>query len=388
VAPSSDKEASPRAISLFSGAGGMDAGVSKANFEILACLEIDPHCCNTLRANSGSLGDPKVIEGDIREVDPGALMDELGLQPGELELLTGGPPCQSFSQIGKRGSLDDERGPLVFEMVRFAKALRPQAILMEQVKGLKTAKDLRGRRGGVFEKLLESFAAIGYSVTWRVLNSADYGVPQTRERLFIVALSEEEAAGQVRFDFPEPTHGAADAADELLSRPRDPHLTLGDVLADLGSPPRKNGTIPPDSHVDITPAGDLRRIQGVPEGKWLSGQLQLPVEQRGRLSRKDTTKFRRLDRERPSLTLRCGEIFFHPLEDRYLTPREYLLLHGYPKTYVLRGPIRGRSGQVRDLDQHRQVANSVPPPVARALAERIRSSLAWDVSTRSLATQR
>jgi DNA (cytosine-5)-methyltransferase 1 len=367
----------------------MDVGVSQADFEILACLEIDPHCCDTLRANCDTLTQPKIIEGDIRQVDPEALMEELALQPGELDLLCGGPPCQSFSQIGKRGSLEDERGLLVFEMVRFAKALRPRAILMEQVKGLKTAKGRRGGRGGVFEKLLKSFADIGYSVSWRVLNSADYGVPQTRERLFIVALSEEgrEAAGATAFQFPEPTHRAADAADELLPE-RDPHLTLGDVLADLGSPPRKNGTIPQDSHVDITPDGDLRRISGVPEGKWLSGQLHLPLEQRGRLSRKDTTKFRRLAREKPSLTLRCGEIFFHPLEDRYLTPREYLRLHGYPKSYVLRGPIRGRSGQVRDLDQHRQVANSVPPPVARALAQRIKSSLAWEASSRSLATPR
>jgi DNA (cytosine-5)-methyltransferase 1 len=66
--------------------------------------------------------------------------------------------------------------------------------------------------------------------------------------------------------------------------------------------------------------------------------------------------------------LRCGEIFFHPLEDRYLTPREYLRIHGYPNDYILKGPIRGRSGQAKFLDQHRQVANSVPPPVAKALA--------------------
>jgi DNA (cytosine-5)-methyltransferase 1 len=368
----------------------MDVGVSQAEFDILACLEIDPHCCDTLRANAGRLSGPKILEGDIRAVDPNALMDELGLEPGDLDLLCGGPPCQSFSQIGKRGSLDDERGLLVFEMVRFAAALRPKAILMEQVKGLKTAKDLRGRRGGVFEKLLESFADIGYSVSWRVLNSADFGVPQTRERLFIVALSEEatdDGEEPLPFEFPEPTHRPEDAAEELLPE-RDPYRTLGEALGDLEAPPRKNGTIPGDSHVDITPAGDLRRIRGVPEGKWLSGQLHLPVEQRGRLSRKDTTKFRRLDREKPSLTLRCGEIFFHPLEDRYLTPREYLRLHGYPKNYVLCGPVRGRSGQVRDLDQHRQVANSVPPPLAAALARRIKSSLAWETSSSSLAIPR
>ncbi|MFL5897942.1 MAG: DNA cytosine methyltransferase [Solirubrobacterales bacterium] len=385
----STEGATLRAVSLFSGAGGMDVGVSAASFEILACLEIDPHCCDTLRANAERLSGPKIIEGDIRAVDPNALMGELNLEPGDLDLLCGGPPCQSFSQIGKRGSLCDDRGLLVFEMVRFAAALRPKAILMEQVKGLKTAKDLLDKRGGVFERLLDSFAEIGYSVSWRVLNSAAYGVPQTRERLFIVALSEEGGDDEVplRFDFPEPTHCPVDGADELLPG-CDPYRTLGEALVDLKEPPRKNGTIPEDSHVDITPAGDLRRIRGVPEGKWLSGQLHLPIEQRGRLSRKDTTKFRRLDREKPSLTLRCGEIFFHPLEDRYLTPHEYLRLHGYPKDYVLCGPIRGRSGQVRNLDQHRQVANSVPPPLARVLAEGIRSSLTWGASMRSLAIQR
>lgn len=359
----------------------MDVGVTGAGFDLLACLEIDRHCCDTLRANSGVLESPKIVEGDIREVDVDALMRDLSLGPGDLDLLCGGPPCQSFSQIGKQGSLSDERGPLLFEVVRFAKALEPRAIMIEQVKGLKTARNLRAERGGVFSELLDALSGLGYSVRWQVLNSADYGVAQTRERLFIVALAEEAS-----FAFPEPTHRSPDSADELLAD-RHPHRTLTDVIDDLGSPPRKNGVIPTDSHVDVTPAGDQRRIQGVPEGKWLSGQLHLPAEQRGKLSRKDTTKFRRLDRSKPSLTLRCGEIFFHPLDDRYLTPREYLRLHGYPVSYMLCGPVRGRSGQVRDLDQHRQVANSVPPPVAHAVARQIGSALGWELSSRSLAFQ-
>ncbi|MFO0108808.1 MAG: DNA cytosine methyltransferase, partial [bacterium] len=80
---------------------------------------------------------------------------------------------------------------------------------------------------------------------------------------------------------------------------------------------------------------------------------------------------RRLSFSEPSLTLRCGEIFFHPVEDRYLTPREYMRIHGYPDNYFLKGPVRGRSGKVRYLDQHRQIANSVPPPVAYAIATEI-----------------
>jgi DNA (cytosine-5)-methyltransferase 1 len=97
----------------------------------------------------------------------------------------------------------------------------------------------------------------------------------------------------------------------------------------------------------------------------------LPKEQLRNLTKKDTTKFKRLSRQEPSNTLRCGEIFFHPKENRYLTPREYMRIHGYPDSYILRGPIRGRSGRVRHLDQHRQIANSVPPPIARLLAEEV-----------------
>ena len=127
--------------------------------------------------------------------------------------------------------------------------------------------------------------------------------------------------------------------------------------------------------MDVTPAGDRRRIHGVPEGSHLARELHLPADQRGGLTKKDTTKFLRVNRKEPVNTLRCGEIFYHPTEDRYLKPRECMRIHGYPDNYLLKGPIRGRSGQVRDLDQHRQVANSVPPPVALVIADAIRASL-------------
>ena len=133
--------------------------------------------------------------------------------------------------------------------------------------------------------------------------------------------------------------------------------------------------IPDNSHYDGTPPRDRERIRGVPEGKNLSSQTQLPQEQIEGLTRKDTTKFLRLDRGRPANTLRGGEIFFHPTEDRYLTPREYLRIHGFPGDYVLRGAVRGRSGRVKYLDQHRQVANAVPPPLAEAVAGAIQAWL-------------
>ncbi|MDF1664737.1 MAG: DNA cytosine methyltransferase [Planctomycetota bacterium] len=360
------------AISLFSGAGGMDIGVEAAGFEVLVNIEQDEHCCETLRAAvSRGSKQREIIESDIHEVDPEALRIRLKLEAGDLDLLFGGPPCQTFSAIGKKEGIKDKRGRLVFQMARFARAFRPKFVLMEQVKGFLTAKGLTETRGEVFEELKDEFQSIGYVVEHSVLNAADFGVPQLRKRLFIVA-----AASLDDFDFPTPTHQSAKekVKNKTLTRPL--HIPIGDVIAGLGSPSHKSEGARTDSHIDCTPAGDKRRIKGVLEGAYLASQFQLPAEQRGRLSKKDTTKFLRLSRLKPSNTLRCGEIFFHPLEDRYLTPREYMRIHCYPDDYLLKGPVRGRSGRVKNLDQHRQVANSVPPPLAEALAHQIERALA------------
>lgn len=350
------------ALSLFSGAGGMDIGILQAGFEILACVEIDPHCCDTLRdATAREKRNTQILQEDIRTIDPGSLMKSFLMDPGDLDLLVGGSPCQSFSQIGKRGCLDDERGMLLFEFVRFAEAFQPKAILMEQVRGLLSAPDNNGRIGGVYAALKGQLEALGYTVQMETLNSADYGVSQTRRRVFIVATRKG-----VAFTFPEPTHCDPKKGVGLFGLL--PWNGAGLALDGLREPTPKGGYQPLDSHFDVTPLGDRRRISGVPEGSHLARELHLPKEQRCNLSRKDTTKFKRVHREEPSNTLRCGEIFFHPSEDRYLTPREYMRLHGYPDDYLLKGPIRSRSGRVRHLDQHRQVANSVPPPLARIIA--------------------
>lgn len=357
------------ALSLFSGAGGMDIGVMSAGFDILACIEIDPHCSETLR--SAAVREHRktlVIEDDIRLVDPQNLMRELLLKPGELDILCGGSPCQSFSQIGKRECLDDARGMLLFEFVRFAEAFKPKVIMIEQVKGLLNAPDRAGKIGGVYASLIAKLTALGYEPKMNVVKAAHYGIPQMRERVFIIC-----ANNGLSFKFPEPTHG--DPKKQTQMFPLLPYATVGQALMGLGSPKAKDTQHPADSHIDITPAGDRWRIHGVPEGSHLAKELHLPAKQRCNLTKKDTTKFRRLSRNQPSNTLRCGEIFFHPIEDRYLTPREYMRLHGYPDSYLLKGPIRGRSGQVRDLDQHRQVANSVPPPLARLIAKLIKESL-------------
>jgi DNA (cytosine-5)-methyltransferase 1 len=314
----------------------------------------------------------KVIAGDIRALKTEETAANFNLKKGDLSLLFGGPPCQSFSLAGKQLALADERGPLLFEIIRFAKYFEPKVILLEQVKGLLSAKDLNGKKGGVFETFLSQLEDIGYTPKWRVVLAADYGVPQLRERLFVVATH-----GHNGFAFPERTHAPSEECSGLF--PVEPYATVGKAIAGLGNPDKKikgqtfHSRL--DSHVDVTPDRDRERIAPVPEGSHLSAQSHVSEELRCGLSPKDTTKYLRMHRLRPANTLRCGEIFFHPTEDRYLTPREYMRIHGYPNDYFLKGPIRSRTGTVRNLDQHRQIANSVPPPLANTMALTIKNYL-------------
>lgn len=367
------KKQKRQAVSLFSGAGGMDIGVREAGFNILVEVEFDQHCCATLLANSRIQGyDTKVIHTDIRTLCPKKLLSDLSTNRGELDLLFGGPPCQSFSLAGKQKGLEDDRGLLLFEIIRFAKELQPKVIFLEQVKGLLSSKGKNNRRGEVFEKFLEELEAINYTPKWRVVMAADYGVPQLRERLFVIA-----TRGRNGFSFPERTHAPIGECNGLFSY--KPYVGIEDVINGLGTPDSKikGKTVYDrvDSHVDVTPHRDCERISQVPEGSYLAAQIHLGEDLRCGLSPKDTTKYLRLHRRRPSNTLRCGEIFYHPTEDRYLTPREYMRIHGYPDSYVLKGPIRSRTGSVPNLDQHRQIANSVPPPLAKIIALQIEGFL-------------
>ena len=340
------------ALSLFAGAGGLDIGVDQAGFKTVCSLELDRHCVSTLRRNARK---KQTWQVDVRVLDPTKVGEVLGVKRGELALLHGGPPCQAFSQIGKQRGLEDVRGRLVFEMVRFADALRPSAVLMEQVPrflmtpvaGDSNMKDM----------LSEQFYRIGYDLHACVMDASHYDIPQKRKRAIIVCVQQ---GSDFKFPIPE-------------TIPRIP--TVGEVIGSLpnavpfGAPPEA------PNHVDITPERDRKRIAYVPEGAWLSKVTTAPPSIVRGLSRKDSTKFRRLARNLPSLTIRCGETLYHPTEDRYLTPRETARIQGFPDSFIFEGPVRRRTGVVADLDQHRQVANAVPPPLARVVAKKVANSL-------------
>ncbi|MCY4060503.1 MAG: DNA cytosine methyltransferase, partial [Gammaproteobacteria bacterium] len=292
---------------------------------------------------------------DVQAIDPVRMMAALDMKAGELALLHGGPPCQPYSQMGLRGGLNDPRGELVFDMVRFADAFRPSAVLIEQVPKFLVAEATDNAT--VVEILADEFAAIGYEMRAALLDATDFGVPQKRRRAVVVCTPKGQA-----YEFPFPA---------LNKPPR----TVGDAINDLPAAVRTMEQPAVPNHVDVTPDRDRHRISFVPEGQWLSKVPDAPASVRRNLTPKDSTKFRRLDRSLPSLTLRCGEAMYHPVEDRYITPREAARIQGFPDKHVFVGPIRRRTGTVPNLDQHRQVANAVPPPLAQAVANSVRTAL-------------
>lgn len=342
----------PSALSLFAGAGGLDIGVDRGGFKTCCAVDLDPHCASTLHLNAKG---KTVWQVDIRALDVGRVAGSLNLQPGQLGLLCGGPPCQPFSQIGKERDDADPNGQLVFEIVRFAAALRPGAILIELApRFLDTPFSPSASMRDV---LTERFFAIGYDTRMTVLDAIHFGVPQRRKLAFVVCVPR----GQT-YDFPVPVLTYA--------------ATVGDAISDLPAASLPQGQPAVPNHIDVTPDRDRQRISYVPEGAWLSRpDVNAPPDIVQRLTRKDTTKYRRLYRRQPSIALRCGEVPYHPTENRYLTPREAARIQGFPDRHVFAGPIRRRTATVRNLDQHRQVANAVPPPLARALAASVRQAL-------------
>lgn len=201
-----------RTLSLFSGAGGLDIGFHDAGFEIIEQVEIEDKFVATLRANSGHgkyLSESKVESTDIREFHPPSSL--------KVDFIIGGPPCQTFSAAGRRAAgvqgMNDQRGTLFEEYVRLLKQLKPTGFLFENVYGITGAED-----GKAWKAICAAFAGAGYTISHRVLDAADYGVPQHRERMIIVGTRGKP------FKFPRPTHGP-DSVDGL------PHVTAADALA-------------------------------------------------------------------------------------------------------------------------------------------------------------
>lgn len=330
-----------KAIDLFSGAGGLHMGFEKAGFDIRLCIDNDPLVERTHRRNFPNL---PMINRDIKEV--GSEEIKTYLDGGNVDIVIGGPPCQGFSTIGKRVSSDpekryshDPRNELVLVYAKLIRELRPKFIVMENVKGILT---LQG--GAYLENVLSQLRSAGYEADYKLVNMADYGVPEIRERVIILG----NRVG-LPVEFPKPDH--SDNPDDGLPAWEN----CWDVIKDLEG----LGDFPEFNHVALkhTPK-NIERYKLIPEGGRLPEDA-LPPE----LYRKNFgNTFKRLSRTRPALTMVPGNDAFpiHPTLNRSLTVREAARIQTFPDNIIFEGNRR---------QQGHQVGNAVPPLFSEKLAK-------------------
>lgn len=342
------------AISLFSGAGGLDLGVEQAGFSVKAAVEMDTDACASLRVNFPRMS---VVQGDIRHVATETLLDAAGLRAGQAELLVGGPPCTPFSKSGnwlehKRRGLDPEAS-LLEHYVRIVDEARPRMFLLENVFALAYSNHNRQW----LEFLLESFDRLGYGVTMQTVLAADFGVPQRRQRLIIVGSLDGPPA------FPQPTHTGPHERRTWARGTLPLHVTAGEAIGDLVD--REDLQEPEESvagkygHLlpDVPPGENYLHFtakRGHPEPlfEWRKRYWSFLLK---------------LDPEQPAPTIQAqpgpyvGPFHWH---NRRLRALEIKRLQTFPDGFTFCGTRRSIQ---------KQIGNAVPPLLARRLAEALAS---------------
>jgi DNA (cytosine-5)-methyltransferase 1 len=353
-----------KVIDLFAGAGGLSYGFANDdNFEIIAANEIASDMVKTYKANHPFI---KVYHCDIKDFGITNLKNDFGIGKKDIDIIIGGPPCQAYSTVGKR-LLNDPRGQLFQEYYRILKEIEPKFFIFENVKGL-----LSMSKGELFKTIIFLFESLGYKVYYKLLNSADYGVPQIRERIIIIGTKLKN-----KYSFPEPTHCNN---EYLLNLKLKPYLTLSEAISDLpfiksGEQSFEYATEPknefqklmrknaPKKLMDhIAPKNNeklIKIMEYLPDG---GTPLDLPEELRPKSGFKNT--YSRLWWNRPSTTItrnfstpsssRC----IHPKAPRPLTTREGARIQCFPDDYIFYG-----SRSSKNL----QIGNAVPTFLSIAL---------------------
>ena len=329
-----------RTIELFAGAGGLALGVEKAGFNTLGLVEFDKDACDTLRRNRPEW---KVMCDDIVNVSSQDLELLFDVKKGELDLLSGGAPCQAFSYAGKRLGLEDARGTLFYHYAVFLEKLQPKMFLFENVKGLLTHDG-----GKTYSTILDIFEKAGYEIKKEVLNAWDYGVAQKRERLMTIGIR-KDLADKLSYSFPK--------AHEYKPVLRD---VLQNVPESIGVPYGENKK----KIFELVPAG----------GYWKDIDPEIAksyMKSCWNMEGGRTGILRRMSMDEPSLTVltspsqkqteRC-----HPLEARPFTVRENARCQSFPDEWEFCGSV---------MSQYKQVGNAVPVNLAYEVAKEIYKSL-------------
>jgi DNA (cytosine-5)-methyltransferase 1 len=356
-------------ISLFTGAGGMEIGLEAAGYETAGCIEIDADCRATLRHNRPQWvqiksSDKHAVEGDVRGVSINDILQQTGVKVGNVALVTGGAPCQPFSNMGKKlGSDDAKNGDLFREFVRIVVGLQPNGFVFENVSGI--AQD---RHCAVIAFMKDCFAGSGYSLACLVLNAADYGVAQTRKRFVMIGKRHGAPC------FPLPTHAESDISwakflKQLATAPSTKPLkwkSSGDALAMISlSRLRRFDNLNMNHSPEM-----VRRISLVKQGlnfKSLSHSDLPNCWKNGKHQGHDT--FGRIVADRPAPTIRTAGYnptkgrYIHPFENRGLSTAEMAAFQSFPESWE----FSTASGKSSIVSIGKQIGNAVPPDLATAI---------------------
>lgn len=329
-----------RVVSLFSGGGGLDLGFLWAGFKIIWAIDNAPDAVATYKKNIGD----HILLADINSINPSDIP--------ACDLIIGGPPCQSFSLAGKRQT-EDKRGQLIWKYMDILREKRPKVFLFENVQGLLSARNSRKEK--IIDLLGKEFRDLGYSIISKLINAADYGVPQIRQRVIIIGHNQN-----VALDFPQKTH-SENGGDGLL-----PYVSVKEAIGDLPAP-----TI--DSLIDHCPPtmSELDRFivsHVKPGGNYMDIPQTVNSTRIRRLQREGghTTCYGRMHPDKPSYTINtyfnrpnvgCN---IHYSEDRLITVREAMRLQSFPDSFK----VVARSKQAKNTI----IGNAVPPLLAYKLA--------------------
>ena len=344
------------AIDLFAGCGGATLGFKNVGFEVVAAVEVDSIAAQTYRMNHPGV---LLLEEDIRKVSPHALLRRTKLKKGNVTIILGCPPCQGFSRVRRGGP--DRRNGLVRAFAEFVVNIRPKFFILENVPGL-----VRGKGRRVFREALKLLVDIGYSVTYGMLNAADYGVPQRRKRAVVIG----RHGGPV--SLPSPTHCSPNRIVSVENhRPRlRPWVTVRETIGRLTH--LSAGERDPTDLLHRAPEHSelaLRRIRRIPKDggsrSSLPNALVLDCH-RDHDGHRDVYGRMRWRDVGPTITGGCDRVskgrFTHPSQDRGITMREAALLQTFPKWYRFAG---GRGAVAL------QIGNAVPVQFAKALARSV-----------------
>jgi DNA (cytosine-5)-methyltransferase 1 len=394
----------PKVVDLFAGAGGFGLGFIFAGYEVICSLEIDEWAAQTLRVNNP---ETEVIQRDIRRFKTPSEIRKVC--PSSPDAIIGGPPCQGFSIARPvKKDLKDPRNSLFRDFARWVECLVPSVFVMENVKGLLSRQNARGEN--VIDIITKAFVDLGYSVEVWVLSAAEYGVPQVRERVFVVG----NRLGIKAIGTPPKTHGILGLAEDskqtkLVEGGLQPAVALWDAISDLPALQAGEGeeeqpyTTAPNTDYERWARGNQnmlwnhvamqhseRLVERFKLVKWGESSSGVPIEHRALKRNGNGTisqtmydqNNRRLHPYRPSHTIAASFYanFIHPFQDRNLTAREGARIQSFPDSYRFMGKKtivshkllqRERRFSERHLCQYNQIGNAVPPLLAKAIGEHI-----------------